>query len=104
MVISGIQLYHCRYRPRSNRGYLEGYVEIKSVLACGRSTTSAHRWQYHITVDVRGPLSIPLLPPKDLMPRGSVGHKGKEKEGNISNRVLAVSCHHVLFEKPEHQV
>jgi hypothetical protein len=33
---------------------------------------------------------------------GTVGfffHEGRDEQGNVSDRVLAVTCHHVLFER-----
>jgi len=59
----------------------------------------------HTTVDVRSPLtatlSVPIATAERPAAQGNVGfffHEGKDEEGNVSNRVLAVSCHHVLLE------
>jgi len=56
------------------------------------------------TVDVRGPLtaalSIPIATAERPDNQGSLGfffHEGVDQAGNVSNRVLGVSCRHVLL-------
>lgn len=59
----------------------------------------------HTTVDVRGALTatlgVPIATAERPDAQGSVGfffHEGRDKQGNVSDRVLAVTCRHVLFE------
>jgi len=59
----------------------------------------------HTTVDVRGALTatlgVPIATAERPDAQGSVGfffHEGRDKQGNVSDRVLAVTCHHVIFE------
>jgi hypothetical protein len=56
------------------------------------------------TVDVRGPLTAALGVPIATSDRpgaqGTLGfyfHEGRDKGGNASDKVLGVTCHHVLF-------
>lgn len=59
----------------------------------------------HTTVDVRGALTatlgVPIATAERPDAQGSVGfffHEGRDEQGDVSDRVLAVTCHHVLFE------
>ena len=56
-------------------------------------------------MDVRGALTatlgVPIATAERPDAQGSVGfffHEGRDMQGNVSDRVLAVTCHHVLFE------
>ena len=58
----------------------------------------------HTTVDVSGTLTVtlgvPIATAKRPDAQGSVGFffHGRDKQGNVSNRVLTVTYHHVFFE------
>lgn len=59
----------------------------------------------HSTVDVRGPLTatlgVPIATAERPDAQGSVGfsfHETRDEEGKVSNKVVAVTCHHVLLE------
>ena len=60
------------------------------------------------TASVRGPLTtalgIPIATAERPNVEGNIGfffREGRDRNGDLSNRVLAVTCHHVLFEKAQ---
>ena len=60
------------------------------------------------TASVRGPLTtalgIPIATAERPNVEGNLGfffREGRDRNGDVSNRILAVTCHHVLFEKAQ---